>query len=239
VGASSKQLATILRLRRAIQASRQGESLTRLSIDAGYFDQPHFVREFRSYTLERLRASSQAFFLRALEKSFFTGFDPAKARFRTYLRTCLDGFVSNARKAEARLKRGGHLTMVPLAFDEAEQELRKIAVHPDEDFEALFQREWLRGLFAIAASRLRESCAACKRATRYALFERYDLADEERPPTYAELAHELGVSTSAVTNELAAARRDFRRFVLETLREQCATDEEFEAEARALGYEDL
>jgi len=38
-----------------------------------------------------------------------------------------------------------------------------------------------------------------------------------------------------VTNELAAARREFRRLVLQALREQCATDEEFEAEARALG----
>ena len=42
------------------------------------------------------------------------------------------------------------------------------------------------------------------------------------------------VSTIEVTNELAAARREFRRFVLEALREQCATDEEFDAESRGL-----
>jgi DNA-directed RNA polymerase specialized sigma24 family protein len=40
---------------------------------------------------------TQAFFLRAFEKDFFSGFDPAKARFRTFLRICLDGFVANAR----------------------------------------------------------------------------------------------------------------------------------------------
>ena len=33
---------------------------------------------------------TQAFFLRAFEKAFFDGFDPQRARFRTYLRTCLD-----------------------------------------------------------------------------------------------------------------------------------------------------
>ena len=43
-----------------------------------------------------------------------------------------------------------------------------------------------------------------------------------------------GLSTIDVTNELAAARREFRRFVLEALREQCATDEEFDAESRGL-----
>ena len=42
------------------------------------------------------------------------------------------------------------------------------------------------------------------------------------------------MSSSEVTNELAAARREFRRLVLEALRDQCATDEEFEAESRAL-----
>src|SRR6195256_2770046 len=67
---------------------------------------------------------TQGFFLRAFEKDFFAGFDPSRARFRTYLRTCLDGFVSNARKADARLKRGGGVTLIPIDFDEAERELR-------------------------------------------------------------------------------------------------------------------
>src|SRR3982074_1836972 len=53
---------------------------------------------------------TQGFFLRAFEKDFFAGFDPSKARFRTFLRTCLDGFVANARKADARLQAGGRRT---------------------------------------------------------------------------------------------------------------------------------
>src|SRR3954468_12731714 len=57
---------------------------------------------------------TQGFFLRAFEKEFFAGFDRARARFRTFLRTCLDGFVANARKAEGRLKRGGAVMLVPL-----------------------------------------------------------------------------------------------------------------------------
>src|SRR5262249_47338772 len=55
-----------------------------------------------------------------------------------------------------------------------------------------------------------------------------------RRPTYAQLAADLGLTASTVTNELAAARREFRRIVLAVLREQCATDEEDVAEARAL-----
>src|SRR5437868_5947919 len=47
---------------------------------------------------------TQGFFTAAIEKNYFSGYDASKARFRTYLRTCLDGFVSNERKAASRLK---------------------------------------------------------------------------------------------------------------------------------------
>jgi RNA polymerase sigma factor (sigma-70 family) len=177
---------------------------------------------------------TQGFFLRALEKDFFTGFDPARARFRTYLRTCLDGFVANTRKADSRLKRGGGVTLVPLDFEEAERELQQQASSQVADFDAYFHREWLRSLFATAIGRLRASCASRERTTRFTAFERYDLAQDGPRPTYDELARELGLSASTLTNELAAARREFRRLVLDVLREQCETDEEFEAERRTL-----
>jgi DNA-directed RNA polymerase specialized sigma24 family protein len=178
---------------------------------------------------------TQGFFLRAFEKDFFAGFDPARARFRTFLRTCLDGFVSNARKADTRLKRGGGVTLVPIDVDEAERELRDQGPNAIDDFDAYFHREWLRGLFAAGAARLRDACTTRGRLERYLVFEQYDLAADDDRPTYGELAKRLDLSPSDVTNELAAARREFRRFVLDALREQCATDEEFDAESRALG----
>jgi AraC-like DNA-binding protein len=52
VGASPKQLASLLRLRRAIDGYRPGLSLTRLAQEAGYFDQSHFIRAFRAATGE-------------------------------------------------------------------------------------------------------------------------------------------------------------------------------------------
>src|SRR5215468_10061066 len=45
----------------------------------------------------------QAFFERAMQKDFFATYDADVARFRTFFRTCLDRFVSNAAKAESRL----------------------------------------------------------------------------------------------------------------------------------------
>lgn len=52
VGASPKRLASILRMRRAVESYRSGASLARVAADAGYFDQSHFNRVFRAATGE-------------------------------------------------------------------------------------------------------------------------------------------------------------------------------------------
>ena len=122
---------------------------------------------------------------------------------------------------------------MPFDFAAAERELQRQHSGAVQELDAFFHREWLRSLFALAVDRLRVQCAASGRAVRFTIFNRYDLADEESVrPTYAALAGELKVSVADVTNDLAAARRDFRRLVMTVLREQCATDEEFENEAR-------
>jgi AraC-like DNA-binding protein len=50
VGATPKQFATILRVRRAVELSAAGASFTTLAQEAGYYDQSHFNRDFRSIT---------------------------------------------------------------------------------------------------------------------------------------------------------------------------------------------
>ena len=180
--------------------------------------------------------ATQSFFARAFEKDYFTSYDPRKARFRTFLRTCLDGFMANERKAARRLKRGGAVAVVPLDFETAEGELRHHDVSVPADMEEFFDREWARSIFALAVERLRQHYEASSRDKYFRVFERYDLegsAADERV-TYADLATELGIRSTDVTNYLAAARRQFRAFVLDRLRELTATDEEFSAEAKRL-----
>jgi DNA-directed RNA polymerase specialized sigma24 family protein len=178
---------------------------------------------------------AQGFFARALEKGFFDGYDPRRARFRTYLRTCLDGYVANERAAARRLKRGGGARHLPLdlAAEGGPGELPDPA--PEGDPEACFHREWVRSLFGLALEALRQECQAGGKLAAFAVFERYDLeVPAGERPTYASLAAELGLPATQVTNHLAAMRRSFRRHVLEVLRSCCGSDEEFRAEAREL-----
>jgi RNA polymerase sigma factor (sigma-70 family) len=178
---------------------------------------------------------TQEFFTSTLEKEVVEKYDPARARFRTYLRLCLDGFASNARKAERRLKRGGGVTIVPLDFETAEGEISSHEPAVGADVDELFYREWVRALLERSVADLRRYTEEVGRPQMFAVFERYDLVGEnDTRPTYTDIARELNLTAATVTNHLAAMRRQFRTIVLERLRELTSSEEEWEAEAARL-----
>ena len=188
-----------------------------------------------SKPVEDARDLTQDFFARALEKKHFTSFDPARARFRTYLRGALDHFVLETSRAERRDKRGGALTKLSLDFDLAEAELARLGT---TDAETCFETEWTRSLFAAALDAFAARCQKDGKGVHATLFRRYVVEPEVdasgRKPSYGVLATELGLSVTDVTNHLSWARRTFRELVLEELRAITATDEEFRSEARAM-----
>ena len=177
---------------------------------------------------------TQEFFGNAYQKNYFVAYDAAKASFQTFLRTCVDGFVANQRKSQQRLKRGGGLEHISLDFQGADNEL---AIHPPSPKltpEQFFEREWIRTVFSQAVETLRKKCDETNNQIRFHLFEQYDLEESAEKVSYATLASEFGLTTTTVTNQLAAARREFRKILLDKLRETTASDEEFQNQARDL-----
>jgi RNA polymerase sigma factor (sigma-70 family) len=176
---------------------------------------------------------TQDFFARALEKGTFGAYDPERALFRTFLRTCLDRFATDQFRAARQERRGGGRQAVGFDFPGAEAELARQGAVALPDMDEYFHREWVRSLFAAAVEGLRARYEEAGKGTRFALFESYDLADDDAPRrTYAELGAELGLTPIAVNNELHAARRDFKKEVLRRLAELTASDAEYRAEAR-------
>jgi RNA polymerase sigma factor (sigma-70 family) len=184
---------------------------------------------------EDARDLTQGFFTRAIEKGTFREYDPARARFRTYLRLCLDGYVANERKAAGRRKRSPGTALLALDFRGAEEELQSTLPDPRMDLEEFFHREWIRSLVGRAVERLREECAARGKEAAFRAFELYDLEEPgETRVTYESLSSTLGLPVTGVTNALAFARRELRRILIESLREITGSEEEFQDEARAL-----
>jgi len=195
-----------------------------------------YVRVKWNASNEAAKDSTQAFFARAMEKGFFDRYDPDKALFRTYLRTCLDGFLANERLAARRQKRGGGRVIQSLDFDHAEEEMRREPAAPDVNPDDYFHKEWVRSLFAMAVEELREDLSSRGKHVHLALFQQYDLMDPEgeRPLSYQELADRHGISVTQVTNYLALARRRFRQIVLSNLEAMTGSEAEFKNEARQL-----
>lgn len=204
-------------------------------IDAYWKPAYKYLRLKWSLTADQAADLTQEFFTSALEKDVVEKYDPARARFRTYLRMCLDGFASNANKADRRLKRGGSVTLVPLDFESAEGEIRTREPAVPADVEELFYREWVRALLERSVADLKRWAEQSGRAAMFEVFARYDLiGDEDARPTYAQIARALGLSAATVTNHLAATRRQFRTILLDRLRELTSSDEEWQAEAAKL-----
>lgn len=186
---------------------------------------------------EEAQDLTQGFFVEVLERGLLEKFEAKKGRLRTYLRVCVDSFVSNEDKACRRQKRGGGIPHVALDFAGAEEELGGKVMNPaaipsPESLEEFFEKEWLRSLFGLAVEELRELCSARNRERTFCLFEAYDLDGNDKI-SYEQLAKDYAIAVTDVTNALAWARREFRRIALERLRELCGSEEEFQREARA------
>lgn len=188
---------------------------------------------------EEAREITQEFFASALEHGTFAAYRPEQAKFRTFLRVCLDRFISNRIRADHAIKRGGGAALLSFDFDATERELARAPARAVASPEDYFHEQWVQALLASSVAALKERLEAKNKLVHFHVFELIDLAeDPTRAPSYAELGRAIGLSVTDVTNRLSYARRAFRSVVLEKLRELTASDEEFREEARAvLGVE--
>ena len=172
--------------------------------------------------------AAQEFFARLMEKRWLDRYDPARGRFRTFLRVCLDRFASNFLASAQRLKRGG-------GFDAVDLDAVQIPA-ASEAADHQFRQEWVRTIFAMAIEGLREDAATAGKAIAAVLFEEYDVIDhpDDLRPTYRTLSERHGIPETQVTNHLSWARRSFRMHVLGSLRALAGSDAEFRDDAREL-----
>lgn len=172
----------------------------------------------------------QEFFATALEKQWLDRFDPAKAKFRTFLRVAAHRFAANAHQAAGRIKRGG-------AMSASSIELHDIVGHDgDADADARFRSAWVKSVFTLAIAALRVEAVVGARQVHMALFEAYDVADlpDDARPTYAQLGGQYALTSTQVINHLAWARRRFRSHVLDVLRRLAGSEAEYREDVREL-----
>ena len=151
--------------------------------------------------------------------------DPARGRFRGFLKRSLANFtIERARRASAQ-KRGGGVAHAPLDAEPVDPD----AVTPDQALD----EAWRRELLERAHDQLRRELEGTPREVRYRLFRDYFFADGDQP-THALLAARHGCTTNDVSNWLDHGKRRYRAILRSLVADTVTREDELDEELRWL-----
>ena len=190
-----------------ILASRDGDAQRAKALDellATYWKPLYFYLRRKGQSIETAKDAVQGLFVQLLERDFLARLDPARGRFRGFLKTSADHFLANQHEAATALKRGGGARTVALDFDLAERDLGGAP----ESADAAFDREWAGGVMQRAMDALRREFADGTRRGPLDLALRF--FNGSAPPTYELAAKEASMSVVRFKAFLHRARLRFR-----------------------------
>lgn len=175
---------------------------------------------------------TQSFFTRVIEKRDLGHADPHRGRFRTFLLTACEHFLSNQLDRSSALKRGGGHTIVSIDLALAEDRYHRSLRH-DETPEQLFHRQWCVSLLTTVLDQVGQEYAESGRAR---LFERLRafVALGATGDTHANAARDLDMSVDAVKVAVHRLRRRYRDALRERVAETVDSEEAVETELHDL-----
>ena len=184
------------------------------------------------HTPEDAKDLTQEFFHRLLEKNYLSAVDPRKGRFRSFLLAAARHFLANEWERARTLKRGGHLSFVPL--DEAQAEEGYLnAQAAGQSPEVTYERAWALALLEKVLAGLREEAVAGGHAARFDALKGV-LMGEKPSLSYAQLAVELGTSEAALKMAARRLRNRYGELLREEIGRTVAAPAEVEDELRHL-----
>lgn len=175
---------------------------------------------------------TQEFFSRLLASDGFTGLNPDKGRFRTYLLAMLKHLLANEWDKANRLKRGGGRRVIELdGLDpESRYRIEPATGAPDD---VVFDRQWARALTAGVIARLRSEAEREGSGHRFGVLAAF-LASEPAGDTYGAVAGQLGLSVPAVKSAIHRLRRRYGQMLREAIADTVVGEAAVEDEIRHL-----
>lgn len=185
-----------------------------------------YLRSHRALGNEEAKDLTQEFFVEILEGDLLERYSADRGSFRNYVKGALRLFLLKRHEIASALKRGAG--RMRWSLDAGEME--RIDVPTDAAPEESFDREWARSVLDHAVADLKEDLAVSNRAHYYSVFERHELAAGGAPPSYSDVARDLGLKETDVTNYLYYCRRRLRTLVLARVRDYVDRDGDVPAE---------
>ncbi len=176
---------------------------------------------------------TQDFFVWMMESDFIRQADPARGRFRSFVKVALKNYVGMDLRKARRLKRGGERAILEL--DKAAGGLSGIeppdpaAGTPEEILDAA----WTRELLVRAEGLLEEALRNEGKEVSFRVFREFYLSPTD-DVDHRTLASAHGISVDDVGNFLMSAKRRFRQIVTRLVAETVRTERDLQEEMKAL-----
>ena len=196
----------------------------------------HFRR--KGNTADASADLTQAFFAHLLESDALDAAEPERGRFRSFLLTSANNFLTNEYHKESAQKRGGGKAIVSIDVPDAEGRLLRDPAD-GHTAERAFERSWALALLDRVFAALKEEYETTDRAQLFGELYIF-LPKGEKPKPYREAAENLRMTEAAVKVAVHRLRKRFgellRDEILQTVEKPEDIDEEiarlFEAVSR-------
>jgi RNA polymerase sigma-70 factor (ECF subfamily) len=171
---------------------------------------------------------TQGFFARLIEKGDIASADQGRGRFRSFLLTACQHFISNERDHAHALKRGGGRVPVSIDTAVAEHRYERTLAHAETP-ERLYERQWCLTLLEGVLNDVREEYVIGGKEQVFVRLKGY-LTEPEDAGTHADAARELGMTEGAVKVAVHRLRRRYRDAMRRRVAETVGSVEEIDDE---------
>jgi RNA polymerase sigma-70 factor (ECF subfamily) len=176
--------------------------------------------------------STQSFFATLLERDYVRQAAPERGRFRAYLLTAFQHFLSKEWDKAKAQKRGGGRLPIRLDFSEGESRWQ---LEPCSQLTAdqLYERQWALAVLNRVMERLADEMAAAGKATHFSLLKDF-MIGEHGEQTYEDVAPKLETTPAAAKMAASRMRRRYRQLLREEIAQTVASPDEVDEEIRDL-----
>ncbi len=186
----------------------------------------------KGWNEEDAKDLTQQFFASLLERRDFSGLDPRKGKFRTFLLSAFTHFLANEYDRASALKRGGGQTILSLnqfAPDELGSACPVSDVAPD----TLYDVRWAQTILQAALRQLRQEMSEANKQRQFEALKQFLTANAAKGD-YALIAPKLGIEAAAAPVMVHRLRQRYRELVRAEVAQTVSTPLELEEEMRYL-----
>jgi RNA polymerase sigma factor (sigma-70 family) len=202
------------------------------SLCQAYWQPIYFFARRQRYAEADAKDLTQHFFCKLLQRDDFSGLDPRKGKFRTFLLTAFTHFLANEHDRASAYKRGGGKIIVSLeelSYDE--MGLNDPAA--EQSAARGFDRRWARSVVRQALESLKRTMSGSEKESQFEALKMF-LAAEAGPGDYSRAAQKLDVEDASVPVLVHRMRQRYRQFVRAQVAQTVTSPAELDEEMRHL-----